>query len=48
MYPEVGHVEMDPDALWSGFITVVKGAVQGTVAQCPVATTIPKEFYMSL
>lgn len=22
---------MDPDALWTGFITVVKGAVQGTV-----------------
>uniref|UniRef100_A0A8C4DSL5 Glycerol kinase 5 n=1 Tax=Dicentrarchus labrax TaxID=13489 RepID=A0A8C4DSL5_DICLA len=28
LYPEVGHVEMDPDALWRGFITVVKGAVQ--------------------
>ncbi|XP_010731607.1 glycerol kinase 5 [Larimichthys crocea] len=28
LYPEVGHVEMDPDALWTGFITVVKGAVQ--------------------
>lgn len=24
-------MEMDPDALWTGFITVVKGAVQGTV-----------------
>lgn len=32
LYPEVGHVEMDPDALWQGFVTVVKGAVQGTVA----------------
>lgn len=31
LYPEVGYVEMDPDALWTGFITVVKGAVQGTV-----------------
>eukprot|EP00064_Thunnus_orientalis_P008779 superscaffoldBa00001070_g8802 len=30
LYPEVGHVEMDPDALWKGFITVVKGAVQDT------------------
>lgn len=30
MYPEVGYVEMDPDALWTGFVTVVKGAVQGT------------------
>ncbi|TKS80091.1 putative glycerol kinase 5 [Collichthys lucidus] len=29
LYPEVGHVEMDPDALWTGFITVIKGAVQG-------------------
>ncbi|XP_030016653.1 glycerol kinase 5 [Sphaeramia orbicularis] len=28
LYPEVGHVEMDPDELWRGFITVVKGAVQ--------------------
>lgn len=23
-------MEMDPDALWTGFVTVVKGAVQGT------------------
>lgn len=38
LYPEVGHVEMDPEAIWEGFITVVKGAVQGTVSQCPVAT----------
>ncbi|KAF3858755.1 hypothetical protein F7725_011956 [Dissostichus mawsoni] len=28
LYPEVGHVEMDPEAIWEGFITVVKGAVQ--------------------
>ncbi|XP_068196661.1 putative glycerol kinase 5 isoform X2 [Antennarius striatus] len=28
LYPEVGHVEMDPDALWTGFLTVVKRAVQ--------------------
>ncbi|XP_030607718.1 glycerol kinase 5 [Archocentrus centrarchus] len=28
LYPEVGHVEMDPDELWKGFISVVKGAVQ--------------------
>lgn len=33
LYPEVGHVEMDPDALWRGFITVVKGAVQDAGAQ---------------
>uniref|UniRef100_A0A7N8WXW3 Glycerol kinase 5 n=1 Tax=Mastacembelus armatus TaxID=205130 RepID=A0A7N8WXW3_9TELE len=28
LYPEVGHVEMDPDELWKEFISVVKGAVQ--------------------
>uniref|UniRef100_A0A8C5DEI6 Glycerol kinase 5 n=1 Tax=Gouania willdenowi TaxID=441366 RepID=A0A8C5DEI6_GOUWI len=28
LYPEVGHVEMEPDMLWRGFISVVKGAVQ--------------------
>ncbi|KAK9538961.1 hypothetical protein VZT92_004099 [Zoarces viviparus] len=28
LYPEVGHVEMDPDVIWEGFVTVVKGAVQ--------------------
>ncbi|XP_071764110.1 glycerol kinase 5 [Centroberyx gerrardi] len=28
LYPEPGLVEMDPDALWKGFVTVVKGAVQ--------------------
>ncbi|XP_033993342.1 putative glycerol kinase 5 [Trematomus bernacchii] len=28
LYPEVGHVEMEPEAIWEGFITVVKGAVQ--------------------
>ncbi|XP_029308930.1 glycerol kinase 5 isoform X2 [Cottoperca gobio] len=32
-YPEVGYVEMDPDALWEGFITVVKGAVQDAGVQ---------------
>ena len=26
-------MEMDPDAIWKGFVTVVKGAVQGMVAQ---------------
>lgn len=31
LYPEVGHVEMDPEALWNGFTSVVRGAVQGTV-----------------
>uniref|UniRef100_A0A672JCA4 Glycerol kinase 5 n=1 Tax=Salarias fasciatus TaxID=181472 RepID=A0A672JCA4_SALFA len=33
LYPEVGHVEMDPDALWRGFITVAKGAVQDAGVQ---------------
>ncbi|KAM4557099.1 glycerol kinase 5 [Fundulus diaphanus] len=33
LYPAVGHVEMDPDALWRGFITVVKGAVQDAGVQ---------------
>ncbi|XP_034469169.1 putative glycerol kinase 5 [Hippoglossus hippoglossus] len=33
LFPEVGHVEMDPDALWKGFITVVKGAVQDAGVQ---------------
>ncbi|CAL1579366.1 unnamed protein product [Knipowitschia caucasica] len=28
VYPEDGHVEIEPDALWKGFITVVIGAVQ--------------------
>ncbi|XP_075876919.1 glycerol kinase 5 isoform X1 [Nelusetta ayraudi] len=28
LYPEVGYVELDPEALWTGFVTVVKGAVQ--------------------
>lgn len=33
-------MEMDPDALWKGFITVVKGAVKGTVtsAFCSCST----------
>ncbi|KAF7223361.1 glycerol kinase 5 [Nothobranchius furzeri] len=33
IYPELGHVEMDPEALWQGFTTVVKGAVQDAGAQ---------------
>uniref|UniRef100_A0AAQ5Y5M3 Glycerol kinase 5 n=1 Tax=Amphiprion ocellaris TaxID=80972 RepID=A0AAQ5Y5M3_AMPOC len=33
LYPEVGHVEMDPDDLWKGFISVVKGAVQDAGVQ---------------
>lgn len=32
LYPQVGYVEMNPDAIWKGFISVVKGAVQGMVA----------------
>lgn len=32
LYPKVGYVEMNPDAIWKGFITVAKGAVQGMVA----------------
>ncbi|XP_024864996.1 putative glycerol kinase 5 [Kryptolebias marmoratus] len=38
LYPEVGHVEMDPDALWKGFTSVVKGAVQDAgVQMCQIA-----------
>ncbi|XP_015224449.1 PREDICTED: putative glycerol kinase 5 [Cyprinodon variegatus] len=33
LYPEAGHVEMDPEALWKGFIAVVKGAVQDAGVQ---------------
>ncbi|XP_030259651.1 glycerol kinase 5 [Sparus aurata] len=33
LYPEVGHVEMDPGEIWRGFITVVKGAVQDAGVQ---------------
>uniref|UniRef100_A0AAQ4Q7W1 Glycerol kinase 5 n=1 Tax=Gasterosteus aculeatus aculeatus TaxID=481459 RepID=A0AAQ4Q7W1_GASAC len=33
LYPETGYVEMDPDAIWKGFITVVKGAVQDAGVQ---------------
>ncbi|KAM3604496.1 uncharacterized protein V6R79_011840 [Siganus canaliculatus] len=33
LYPAVGHVEMDPNALWTGFIRVVKGAVQDAGVQ---------------
>uniref|UniRef100_A0A3B1K3D1 Glycerol kinase 5 n=1 Tax=Astyanax mexicanus TaxID=7994 RepID=A0A3B1K3D1_ASTMX len=28
LYPEPGRVEMDPEELWQGFVSVVKGAVQ--------------------
>lgn len=31
LYPKVGYVEMNPDAIWKGFISVAKGAVQGMV-----------------
>ncbi|XP_054480886.1 putative glycerol kinase 5 [Anoplopoma fimbria] len=33
LYPEVGYVEMDPDAIWEGFISVIKGAVQDAGVQ---------------
>ncbi|XP_032388421.1 glycerol kinase 5 [Etheostoma spectabile] len=33
LYPEVGYVEMDPDAIWKGFVAVVKGAVQDAGVQ---------------
>ncbi|XP_061588583.1 putative glycerol kinase 5 [Cololabis saira] len=33
LYPEVGHVEIDPDSLWQSFIAVVKGAVQDAGVQ---------------
>uniref|UniRef100_A0A8C6MEE0 Glycerol kinase 5 n=1 Tax=Nothobranchius furzeri TaxID=105023 RepID=A0A8C6MEE0_NOTFU len=39
IYPELGHVEMDPEALWQGFTTVVKGAVQASHACLNVALT---------
>lgn len=42
LYPEVGYVEMDPDELWTGFITVVKGAVQGTAATVPAVLSVCK------
>lgn len=32
LYPKVGYVEMNPDAIWKGFISVAKRAVQGMVA----------------
>lgn len=32
LYPKVGYVEMNPDAIWKGFISVAKGAVQGVFA----------------
>lgn len=39
LYPNVGYVEMDPDAIWKGFISVTKGAVQGMVAVFPSFST---------
>jgi hypothetical protein len=29
LYPQPGWVEIDPDALWTQFVAVVKGAVKG-------------------
>lgn len=29
LYPQPGWAEIDPEELWKGFVTVVKGAVQG-------------------
>lgn len=29
LYPQPGWVEIEPEELWKGFVTVVKGAVQG-------------------
>ncbi|KAL7850872.1 hypothetical protein AOLI_G00212280 [Acnodon oligacanthus] len=38
LYPEPGRVEMDPEELWQGFVTVVKGAVQDSGLQmCQMA-----------
>lgn len=37
---------MDPDALWEGFIIVVKGAVQGTVALVVVSIKNMKLIYI--
>ncbi|XP_034039834.1 putative glycerol kinase 5 isoform X1 [Thalassophryne amazonica] len=33
LYPETGWVEMDPDTLWKGFVSVVKGAVKDAGVQ---------------
>ncbi|XP_062843453.1 putative glycerol kinase 5 [Trichomycterus rosablanca] len=33
LYPESGWVEMDPEDLWQGFVSVVKGAVQDSGLQ---------------
>ncbi|XP_048018374.1 putative glycerol kinase 5 isoform X2 [Megalobrama amblycephala] len=33
LYPQPGWVEIDPEELWKGFITVVKGAVQDSGLQ---------------
>lgn len=29
LYPDVGHVEIDPDKLWASVIKVVKEAIAG-------------------
>lgn len=42
LYPKVGYVEMDPEALWTGFVNVVKGAVQGNVATIPAVLSTCK------
>lgn len=39
LYPKVGYVEMNPDAIWKGFISVARGAVQGMVAAFPIVST---------
>lgn len=39
LYPNVGYVEMNPDAIWKGFISVARGAVQGMVAAFPIFST---------
>ncbi|XP_016359100.1 putative glycerol kinase 5, partial [Sinocyclocheilus anshuiensis] len=33
LYPQPGYVEIDPEDLWKGFVTVVKGAVQDSGLQ---------------
>lgn len=52
LYPQVGYVEMNPDAIWKGFISVVKGAVQGMVATfavvCHLQTQIKSIFFTKL
>lgn len=39
LYPNVGYVEMNPDAIWKGFISVARGAVQGMLAAFPIFST---------